>query len=132
MVLKKYSVLALLVILALLLPVGSSIPAAANEDEVTLSSGSMSHGGYTRTWKYYVPNSYNASGDPVPLVFSFHGLGSSGQGQEDLTEFAELAKNEPQIYRGTIPFYQQNLAVIPSCGISVDQGQCNMNMMLMM
>jgi len=94
MVLKKYSVLALLVILALLLPVGSSIPAAANEDEVTLSSGSMSHGGYTRTWKYYVPNSYNASGDPVPLVFSFHGLGSSGQGQEDLTEFAELAKNE--------------------------------------
>jgi len=90
MALKKYSVIALLVILALMLPVGSPIPVAA---DVTLSSGSMPHGGYTRTWKYYVPSSYNGS-ESVPLVFSFHGLGSSGQGQDNLTSFAELAEEE--------------------------------------
>jgi len=91
MALKKYCVIALLVIMAMVLPVGSPIVVA---DEPTLSSGSMPYGGYTRTWEYYVPTSYNASGDPVPLVFSFHGLGSSGEGQETLTSFAELAETE--------------------------------------
>jgi len=91
MALKKYCVIALVSIMAMVLPVGSSIAVA---DGYGLQSGSMDYGGYTRTWKYYVPTSYNETGDPVPLVFSFHGVGSSGAGQENLTDFAELAENE--------------------------------------
>jgi len=90
MALKKYCVISLLAIMAMVLSVGSSIAVA---DEPTLSSSSMEYGGYNRTWEYYVPTSYNGS-EAVPLVFSFHGLGSSGQAQEQLTSFANLAEQE--------------------------------------
>jgi len=91
MALKKYCVISLLVIMAVVLSVGSPITVADNGS--SLPSDSMDYGGYTRTWRYYVPTSYNGS-EPVPLVFSFHGLGSSGVGQEDLTSFANLAEGE--------------------------------------
>jgi polyhydroxybutyrate depolymerase len=91
MVLKKYCIIALLVIMAMVLPVGSPVAVADNGD--LLPSGSMDYGGYTRTWRYYVPTSYNES-EEIPLVFSFHGLGSSGAAQEDLTSFANLAEEE--------------------------------------
>ena len=92
MALKKYCVIALVAIMAVVLPAGT--PVAAGEGSITLDTGWMEYGGYNRTCGYYVPTSYNASGDPVPLLFSFHGLGSSGQAQEQLTSFAELAEEE--------------------------------------
>ena len=91
MALKKYCVIALVAIMAMVLPMGSPIVVADYGD--SLPSDSMDYGGYTRTWIYYVPTSYNVS-EPIPLVFSFHGLGSSGVGQEDLTSFANLAEEE--------------------------------------
>ena len=91
MALKKYCIIALVAIMVMVLSVGSPIALAA---EPTLQSGVMEYGGYNRTYEYYVPTSYNETGEPVPLVFSFHGLGSNGIDQEDLTSFAELAEQE--------------------------------------
>jgi len=101
--LKKYCVLALVVIVAMLLPLGNSIPAVAE-----LASGSpdlspglhtgwmtedYTSGTYNRTFEYYIPSSYTGSGE-VPLLFSFHGLGSNGDEQRDLTKFDVLAERE--------------------------------------
>ena len=91
MALKKYCIIALVTIMAMVLPMGSPIVVADNGS--SLPSDSMDYGGYTRTWRYYIPTSYNVS-EPIPLVFSFHGLGSSGAAQEDLTSFANLAEEE--------------------------------------
>ena len=91
MALKKYCIIALLVIMAMMLPMAS--PVAAGEGAITLDTGEMEYGGYTRTYGYYVPTGYTGS-EEVPLLFSFHGIGSSGQEQEELTSFAELAEAE--------------------------------------
>lgn len=40
-------------------------------------TGSLEHGGYNRTYEYYIPSGY-AGSEAVPLLFSFHGLGSRG------------------------------------------------------
>jgi len=93
MALKKYCVIALLVIMAMVLPVGSQVTLAA-EGSATLQSGEIESGGLNRTYEYYIPTSYDPEGDPVPLLFSFHGLGSNGPDQEKLTSFAELAEQE--------------------------------------
>jgi polyhydroxybutyrate depolymerase len=90
MSLKKYWIIALLAVVLMVLPAASSIPVAA---DVTLSSGVIESGGYNRTYEYYIPTNYTGS-EEVPLLFSFHGLGSSGAGQESLTRFAELAEQE--------------------------------------
>jgi len=109
MALKKYGIIALVTIMVMVLFVGSSIPVAADP----LSSGSpdLSQGlhigwmteNYTdwtnstwtcnRTFEYYIPTSYTNSTE-VPLLFSFHGLGSTGDQQRDLTKFDELAEQE--------------------------------------
>jgi poly(3-hydroxybutyrate) depolymerase len=104
MALKKYSIIALVVIMAMMLPMASSIPVAAE-----LSSGSPDitpgpHTGwmtenstvnstwvFNRTFEYYIPSSYNGS-EEVPLLFSFCGLGSNGLEQIDLTKFDVLAE----------------------------------------
>jgi polyhydroxybutyrate depolymerase len=49
--------------------------------------------GFNRTFEYYIPSSYNGS-TAVPLLFSFHGLGSNGPEQIDLTKFNALADAE--------------------------------------
>jgi polyhydroxybutyrate depolymerase len=95
MALKKYYVVALLAIMAMVLSAGSPIAVAA--DHLPLQSSSMiktyDSGNYTRTFEYYVPSGYTNS-TAVPLLFSFHGLGGNGVAQEDLTKFAELAEQE--------------------------------------
>jgi polyhydroxybutyrate depolymerase len=108
MALKKYFAIALVVIMAMMLPMASSIPVAAE-----LSSGSSNltpglHTGWmtenytdwtdstwtcNRTFEYYIPTGFTNS-TPVPLLFSFHGLGSTGDAQRDLTKFDELADAE--------------------------------------
>jgi polyhydroxybutyrate depolymerase len=90
--LKKYCVIALLAIMAMVLSAGSPI-AAADEPSAGLFMGWMEYGGYNRTYEYYIPSSYNSS-QAVPLLFSFHGLGSSGTGQIYLTNFTALAEQE--------------------------------------
>jgi len=101
MALKKYCVIALLVIMAMVLSLGVPI-AVAQESSPESSPGphtgwmmeTYDSGTYNRTFEYYIPNGYDPEGDPVPLLFSFHGLGSNGLDQIDLTKFDVLAEQE--------------------------------------
>ncbi|MCJ7529760.1 MAG: hypothetical protein MUO64_01850, partial [Anaerolineales bacterium] len=102
MALKKYCIIALLAIMAMLLPVGSPIAGATDEGSPVYSPGlhtgwMMEVGGdnisYNRTFEYYIPSSYTNTTE-VPLLFSFHGLGSTGPQQVDLTRFDQLAEQE--------------------------------------
>lgn len=97
-----------MVITAILLSVGSSIPVAA---ELASGAANVTPGLHTgwmtenytdlsnstwtcnRTFEYYIPTSYDNS-TAVPLLFSFHGLGSTGDEQRDLTQFDALAERE--------------------------------------
>ena len=56
-------------------------------------TGSLEHGGYNRTYEYYIPSGY-AGSEAVPLLFSFHGLGSRGVEQIYLSNFTALAEQE--------------------------------------
>ena len=104
MALKKYCVISLLVIMAMVLSVGSSIAVADPLSSGPPESSSGLHTGwmielggdnitYNRTYEYYIPSSYTGS-EEVPLLFSFHGLGSNGIDQIDLTKFDVLAEQE--------------------------------------
>jgi len=104
MILRKYCAIALSVIMVMVLFVGSSIVVAAPPPEYTsgLHTGWMwetYNSTYNGTWscnrtfEYYIPSTYNNS-TAVPLLFSFHGLGSTGDQQRDLTKFDQLAEQE--------------------------------------
>lgn len=56
----------------------------------TTISGSFVHGGITRTYSFYVPAVY-APGNPVPLVFNLHGLGTDGAYQAQYRDFRPIA-----------------------------------------
>jgi polyhydroxybutyrate depolymerase len=98
---KKYCIISLLAIMAMVLSVGGSIVVAQEsppESSAGLHTGWMMEVGgnnvtYNRTYEYYIPSSYDGS-KAVPLLFSFHGLGSNGDDQRDLTRFDELAEQE--------------------------------------
>ena len=101
MALKKYCIIALVAIMVMVLSVGSPI-VVAQESSPEFSPGlhtgwMMELGGdnitYNRTYEYYIPPSYTGS-EEVPLLFSFHGLGSNGVAQITLTEFDVLAEQE--------------------------------------
>ena len=100
MALKKHCIIAVLAIMAMVLPVGSHV-ALAQESTPESSAGlhtgwmmtSYESGAYNRTYLYYIPSGYDGS-KAVPLLFSFHGLGSTGDEQRDLTRFDELAEQE--------------------------------------
>ncbi|OGN95334.1 MAG: hypothetical protein A2Z77_01735 [Chloroflexi bacterium RBG_13_51_36] len=101
MALKRYCTIALVAIMVMALSVEGAI-VVAQESSPEYTSGlhtgwMMELGGdnisYNRTFEYYVPSSYTGS-EAVPLLFSFHGLGSSGDEQRDLTRFDQLAEQE--------------------------------------
>jgi polyhydroxybutyrate depolymerase len=104
MALKKYCIIALLAITAMVLSLGAPI-AVAQESPPEYTSGLhtgwmwYTYTGYNGTWscnrtfEYYVPSGYTGS-EEVPLLFSFHGLGSAGDEQRDLTKFDQLAEQE--------------------------------------
>jgi polyhydroxybutyrate depolymerase len=102
MTLKKYCIIALLAIMAMMLPMASPIPVAADALTPGFHTGWMTESYTTyngtlwscnRTFIYYIPTSFTNSTE-VPLLFSFHGLGSTGLEQIDLTKFAALADAE--------------------------------------
>jgi polyhydroxybutyrate depolymerase len=100
MSLRKYWIVALVAIMAMVLSVGSPV-VIAQESSPEFSPGlhtgwmmkSYESGTYNRTYLYYVPTGYDGS-EAVSLLFSFHGLGSNGDDQRDLTRFDELAEQE--------------------------------------
>ncbi|NLL58693.1 MAG: hypothetical protein GX244_09310 [Firmicutes bacterium] len=69
---KKYR-LTVFVVIMMVVILGFASSAFAGQ---TLT-GSFEHGPYTRTYYYYVPDSYDGS-EPVPLLMAFHGMGGSG------------------------------------------------------
>jgi len=98
---KKHFIVALLAIVAMVSPMGNPV-VMAQESSPDVSPGlhtgwMVELGGnditYNRTYEYYIPSSYDGS-EAVPLLFSFHGLGSNGDDQRDLTRFDELAEQE--------------------------------------
>ena len=54
-----------------------------------MSSHSINSGGQARSFLLYLPDNY--SGEPIPLVFSFHGSGGTPQNQVATTDFDTLA-----------------------------------------
>jgi poly(3-hydroxybutyrate) depolymerase len=119
MALKKYGIIALVTIMVMVLFVGSSIPVAAESGLPDLTPGL--HTGwinetstvnsswvFNRTFKYYIPIGFTNSTE-VPLLFSFHGLGSSGLAQIDLTKFNALADAE-----GFIAVFPDSTALDPN------------------
>jgi polyhydroxybutyrate depolymerase len=101
MALKKYFIIALVTIMVMVLSVGGLITVAQEsppESSPGLHTGWMMELGgdnitYNRTFEYYIPTSYTGF-EEVPLLFSFHGLGSTGDEQRDLTKFDALAEQE--------------------------------------
>jgi polyhydroxybutyrate depolymerase len=57
----------------------------------TFPNETIVSGGLERSYLLYVPTSYEPN-RPMPLVFNFHGLGSSGIAQFGYTEMAALAE----------------------------------------
>jgi len=101
---KKYCIIALLAIMAVVLSAGTPVVVAQEsppESSAGLHTGWMveTYNGYNGTWssnrtfEYYIPSSYDGS-IAVPLLFSFHGLGSTGDQQRDLSRFDQLAEQE--------------------------------------
>ncbi|WP_174732211.1 alpha/beta hydrolase family esterase [Mesobacillus harenae] len=66
---------------------------AAEEPTYDIKSGKMEFGGYERTFQYYVPTSYTGK-KALPVMFSFHGSGSSSAGQILLTGYQKIAEKE--------------------------------------
>jgi len=79
-----------------------------------LQHGSLELDGLTRNYYYYVPSSYDGK-TPVPLVFSFHGIHSSGYGQQSLTKLEILAEKE-----GFIVVYPDGQPIPEGVGILQD------------
>lgn len=86
---------------------------AAEQVTGEVVDGSMIYDDLERTYEYYVPSSYNGS-EPMPLLFSFHGLGSSAEGQRSLTDFVRIAEEEGFI------------AVFPNATALEDDGSVNL------
>lgn len=84
-------------LLHLLIPLFLFMVAVAGFGSVTFANQvntvTMEHGGFERTFDYYVPPSYDDS-EAVPLVFSFHGLGRDPAEQQKLTRLVFLAEEE--------------------------------------
>ena len=122
---KKYCIIALLAIMAMVLPAGSTV--VAQESSPGLHTGWMLELGgnnitYNRTYEYYIPSSYDGSKE-VPLLFSFHGLGSNGLDQIDLTKFDVLAEQEGFIavfpYATDLTGYSCNVTLPPLPGAEI-------------
>ncbi len=79
-----------------------------------LQHGSLELDGLTRNYYYYVPSSYDGK-TPVPLVLSFHGMHSSGMGQQSLTKMDILAEKE-----GFIIVYPDGQPIPEGLGILQD------------
>jgi polyhydroxybutyrate depolymerase len=78
--------------------IGSALPAYAGNgcQDFTAGPGLLPNetivsGGIERSYLLYVPSTYTPN-RPMPLVFNFHGLGSSGPAQFAYSELAALAE----------------------------------------
>jgi len=68
----------------------SGCPTAATTGD---SMRTLTSGGVQRTYRLYVPSSYDAS-KPLPLVLSFHGFGGSARQIEESAGLVDVAERE--------------------------------------
>lgn len=68
----------------------ASIVAAPGLFSQTTIDGSFLYSGANRTYRLYIPASYNPA-VPVPLLFNLHGYGSNNTGQEFYADFRPIA-----------------------------------------
>lgn len=87
--LKKKVLLLTLLVFMLVAVFGFGASAVASQ----VTTVTFEHGDHERSYNYYVPSSYDGK-QRVPLVFSFHGLGSEPAGQQLLTQMVYLAEDE--------------------------------------
>ena len=66
--------------------------AAVGRVAVGVGTGTLASGGSEYTYQWTVPSSY--SGDPIPVVLDFHGLGSSGAQQALFSGWSAKAEQE--------------------------------------
>jgi polyhydroxybutyrate depolymerase len=78
----------------------------AREDEIVLPQDQLLSSGVIRHFLLHVPPSYD--GNPIPLVFSFHGYGSNSQQEENVSGLSEKADEA-----GFIVVYPDGLARYP-------------------
>lgn len=80
------------VVIAFVLSLFTNVSASTTIGGLTLDER-VNFGGIERSFDFYVPSSYTGEKE-VPLMLSFHGSGSSSQGQMLLTNFIGLAERE--------------------------------------
>jgi polyhydroxybutyrate depolymerase len=83
---RKLAVGSILVLLSV-----ATASASPKLESPVLKEGKIAVDGRERSYLYYLPTTY-ASGKLTPLMVSFHGLGSSAEGQSILTGLAEAAE----------------------------------------
>ena len=114
MALKKCCIIAVVAVMAMVLPAGSTT-VVAQEYSPQFSPGL--HTGwmveppgtwidanditFNRTYHYYIPSSYDGS-EAVPLLCMFHGLGGNGDMARNNTGFDELADQDRCDGSGTV------------------------------
>ena len=70
------------------------------------SEGQIESGGETRTYRLYIPASYDPDGPPAPLIVSLHGLSSNAGQQEHMSGLSDKAEEA-----GFVVVYPQGLGV---------------------
>ncbi|MBN1284584.1 MAG: prolyl oligopeptidase family serine peptidase [Anaerolineae bacterium] len=86
-----------------------SHPMPTGDDDtppVGTSTGEIESQGVTRSYRLYVPTTYDPNGDPVPLVVNLHGLASNVQQQE---QFSQMSKKAEEI--GFVVVYPQGVSI---------------------
>ena len=121
----------------------AAAPACPSGAPAGLSIETMASGGGERSYRLYVPASYDASA-PLPLLLNFHGFGSSAAEQERYSGFIDVAEangfvlvtpdgtNNPQrwyIYGRLEPGYVDDFAFVDalidevSASVCIDQSR---------
>jgi polyhydroxybutyrate depolymerase len=83
----------LMVILLVMSTFSTAFAADPTTQETGIQQGVITVDGLDRTYKYYVPSTYNGK-KKVPLMLSFHGRGSNSLEQIGLTGYEKVAEKE--------------------------------------
>lgn len=93
----KKSTFSLVLCIALILAMFSGCAQTANAPASSkagqLISETMQYGGIDRMYQYYIPSAFK-SDSKMPVVFTFHGMGSNSKGQLGITGMLTLAEKQ--------------------------------------
>ena len=104
----------------------TSAPAPAPAAKGVMTEASLSHGGLSRSYLLFVPDSYSPS-RPVPLVFVFHGGGGNAKGIAETTHMDGLATKNGFIAVFPNGTGRQSSKLTWNAGMSPPQGYAEEN-----